>query len=241
MHGRRIPRLIVWTALWAGLVFAVSAQESGNAKEVTELERELREAAQIEEPAERLEAYDRILAEHGLRNAEGAGAGEKAAGAGGAEQGGGQENTAGGGSGNSKGSWQVQTETDPMDDSKKVYFLLRAQKGRSTFGRPIILVIRYSSGSTELYINWGDYLADNSEVTYRIGSGEPKTQQWQQSTDETATFYPGNVPELLRKLRDTERFVVRTVPYDEGPTTAVFDVRGLQQAAEPHMETLRWW
>jgi hypothetical protein len=225
--------------LWVGLAIAVSAQESGNANDLTKLERELQEAAQIEEPAARLEAYDRILAEHGLRNAERTG--EKGEGAGSTETSGAQETIGENESGNGKGSWQVQTETDPMDDSKKVYFLLRSEKGSSSYGSPIVLVIRYSGGNTELYINWRDYLADNSQVTYRIGSGEPNTQQWQQSNDSTATFYPGNVPELLRKLRDVERFVARTIPYDEGPTTAVFDVSGLKQAAAPHMETLGWW
>ena len=55
-------------------------------------------------------------------------------------------------------NWQVQTSTNPVDDSKTVIAGLFSKSGQSKWGHKIALVVRCKSNTTELYITWGDYL-----------------------------------------------------------------------------------
>lgn len=152
------------------------------------------------------------------------------------------------------GKWIYSRETDPINDTTIIAFILYSDSGRSVFGKPIRLVLRYQSGKksgkTELYINWYDYLSgDITSVTYRFGTEKAKTGYWTISTDNTATFYSTdflNIPsskhtiKFIRELMRVDRFVAKTTPYNENPTTAVFDTRGLRNAVEQFNDILHW-
>ncbi len=137
------------------------------------------------------------------------------------------------------GKWDVRAETNPIDDSRTVTLVLMADSGSSRFRESVFLIARCQSNTTEVYINWNDYLGSEAEVTSRVGSATANTQRWGLSTDKQATFHPRPIA-FLRSMLDADRFVAQVTPYNESPTTAVFDVRGLDNAIRPLRETCSW-
>lgn len=137
------------------------------------------------------------------------------------------------------GKWDVRSETNPIDDSRTVTLVLIADSGASRYRDSVYLIARCQSNTTEVYINWNDYLGSEAEVTSRVGSATANTQRWGMSTDKQATFHPRPIP-FLRSMLNADRFVAQVTPYNESPTTAVFDVRGLENAIRPLRETCSW-
>lgn len=146
------------------------------------------------------------------------------------------------------GKWQKSIRTNPMDDSKTVLLALKADQGQSRMGKPVTLFARCQSNTTEVYINWNDYLGDDSRDVYeewknvqvRIGSKPAQNQRWGISTDNTATFAPGWAGSLLQQMVGEERMVVSTIPYNENPITAIFDISGLEFPLRELADTCGW-
>jgi len=146
------------------------------------------------------------------------------------------------------GSWRVQSETNPIDDTETVTLSLVAESGTSRDGSPIVLIARCKSNKTELFVNWGDYLGDDSNDVYaewknvivRIGSDEAQTERWGVSTDRQATFAPKWAGSMLKDLLTEKRLVLQVVPYAENPTTAVFNVSGLRMVLPELSNTCNW-
>jgi len=135
------------------------------------------------------------------------------------------------------GAWQVSTQKNPLDDTRTVILSLSATTGQSQFGDAIWLVVRCQSGQINAFINWSSYLGlEQTPVTTRLGTGEAKTQKWLLSTDNKATFYPGDDAAFLEQLLAADRFVAQTTPYNESPITAVFELAGLSAAVKPLRE-----
>ena len=104
------------------------------------------------------------------------------------------------------GEWISQTSTNPIDGTQTVMIALQADEGGTLIRNKPMLILRCSSGETEAFINWDDYIADNTRVTYRIGSEEAKRKVWSTSTDNTATFYPDNDVTFIQSLLTVDRF-----------------------------------
>ena len=146
------------------------------------------------------------------------------------------------------GAWRLQAETNPIDDMKTVTISLVADTGTSRFGDPVILVARCKSNRTEAFVSWGDYLGNDSgdvtaewkNVTVRVGAAEARAERWGLSTDGKATFTPRWAGHLLKELLNEDRLVVRTVPYGENPSTAVFNVSGLRSVLAELAATCNW-
>ena len=144
------------------------------------------------------------------------------------------------------GKWKVSSEVDPITDTATVTFLLPSDSGVSTYGDKIYLIIRHSpEHHDELFINWSSYLSDERQVvTFRMGNGLPDTQQWSRSTNNESTFHYwsgiSSIEQILYRLTIVDRVAARTTPYNENPITAIFDVRGLANAAEPFKDQLEW-
>jgi type VI secretion system protein VasI len=170
----------------------------------------------ISDDGNRLESYDQLAASLGITKTTGA-AGE---------------------TGDVDSKWEVSVQTDQMDDSKKIFFMLPAESA-TAYDR-VALFIRYQNGKTELFVAWGDYLGDNSRVTVRFGNEDPYTEYWSKSSDSTATFCRNPVS-FIQKIADYDRLVMRITPYSEGPKTAVFDIRGLKEEVEPYNDDLEWF
>jgi hypothetical protein len=139
------------------------------------------------------------------------------------------------------GDWQMEVKAAPLTDEKRFVFLLEGETGGGRYSDRVFLIIRQQEGALDLYINWNDYLGSEARVTHRVGKDDAVTGLWNLSTDKQACFYPGNIPELITGLLENDSLVARVVPYNENPVTAVFDIRGLRAAAEPHAAELGWW
>jgi type VI secretion system VasI family protein len=147
-----------------------------------------------------------------------------------------------------RGNWMVRVSTNPIDDSKTVALLLEAEEGRNARGERISLIARCQSNKTEMYLNWGDFLGDDSTsvysdwkyVTVRIGDGQATKEKWSISTDKQATFAPSWAGNYLKKMIESDKAVFQTTPYNESPITAIFDIRGLAAALKPLAETCNW-
>ncbi|MBR1910879.1 MAG: hypothetical protein IJ828_00835 [Treponema sp.] len=120
--------------------------------------------------------------------------------------------------------------TDPMDDKKVLYIVFNAPQKVNEYVDNISLVIRKKEGSApDIYINWKEFLNEGScIVTYRIDDEKARTEEWVLSSDEKASFYDGDTNELLEKLKHATTFIARTVPFNEPPCTAVFDISSLR-------------
>jgi len=135
------------------------------------------------------------------------------------------------------GGWHVSTQKNPLDDTRTVVLSLSATTGQSRLGDAVWLVVRCQSGKINAFINWSSYLGlEQTPVTTRLGTGEAKTQRWSLSTDNKATFYPGDAAAFLDQLLSSDRFVAQTTPYAESPITAVFDLAGLSAVVKPLRE-----
>lgn len=137
------------------------------------------------------------------------------------------------------GSWDVSVDTNPMDDTRTVTLLLRAESGNSAYGDPIYLLVRCMSNETEFFIAWDDYLGREAVVTTRIGDSAAVTAPWSLSTDNSATFHRNPIT-ILKEMMTANRFVARVTPYNESPTTAVFDTTGMSEAIKPLREICNW-
>ena len=136
--------------------------------------------------------------------------------------------------------WIDSSSTNPLDDSRTIIFMLKADSGESIFGKRIYLVLRNQSGEAELYINWSSYLGSEVYVTTRIDKEPVNTEEWQLSTDNEASFYPQNVVEFIRRLKEAQTFVVKATPYNEDPIIAIFDMRGLADIINKYPEDINW-
>lgn len=171
---------------------------------------------QIPDDGNRLESYDQLAASLGLTMISGAATmGE-----------------------NAENAWEVSVKTDPMDDSKKIFFMLPSESA-TAYDR-VTLIIRYQNGNTDLFVSWGDYLGDNTRVTIRFGNEDPYFENWSKSSDSTATFCR-NPKAFIARIAEFDRLVMRITPYNDGPKTAVFDIRGLKDEALPYNADLGWF
>lgn len=138
-----------------------------------------------------------------------------------------------------KGKWKVSVDVNPIDDSKTVTLILGADSGENRWGKPVYLVARCKSNTTDFYIGWNDYLGDEADVLTRVGNNKAITQRWSVSTDKKATFHNKPIP-FLKEVLASSKMVAQITPYNESPVTAIFNTSGLENAIKPLRETCNW-
>ena len=95
-------------------------------------------------------------------------------------------------------------------------------------GDPVVGAIRCDDGELDVFVNWGSYLGREVDVSHQIGNGLPITNPWYLSTDGTSTFFPGDSAELLKLLRDADRWVIQVDPQGSSPLVATFGLDGIE-------------
>jgi len=138
-----------------------------------------------------------------------------------------------------KGKWEVSVKINPIDDSKTVTLFLKADSGENKWGKPIYLIARCQSNTTDFYIAWNDYLGREANVLTRVGNNKAIIRQWSISSDQEATFHPKPVP-FLKKMLKANKLISQITPYDANPVTAIFNTTGLINAIKPLRETCHW-
>jgi type VI secretion system protein VasI len=132
------------------------------------------------------------------------------------------------------GKWKVEASTNPVDDSKTVAL------GLVDGSDSMQLVLLCQQGKPRAYVTTGKYLgAKSTLVLTRIGGAKAETKPWPLSMNQKAAFFPGDAGLFIRKLATVERLVVQVSPFDENPTTAVFNLGGLPDVMPPLTETCR--
>ena len=130
----------------------------------------------------------------------------------------------------------TSVKVDPMDDRQTLYIVFNAQEKVNDYADNVSLIIRKKQGSRpEVYINWKEFLNHGRcLVTYRIDDGKARTEEWTLSTDEKASFFDGDVLQLLMKMKDANQFIARTTPFNEPPCTAIFDISSFKNLDEQY-------
>lgn len=137
------------------------------------------------------------------------------------------------------GQWTVEKKTDPIDDTKTVNIFLIADSGNSRFGKPIMLVARCDSEKTEMFIDWQIYLGSEAKVTLRIGDDDAKKSKWILSSDRQKSFNKSPI-NTLKAMLTTDKMVAQITPFNQKPSTAVFNIAGLNEAIKPLREACVW-
>jgi type VI secretion system protein VasI len=137
---------------------------------------------------------------------------------------------------NGAAKWAMKTETSPLDDKAILILSLVSEepvKAGYKTGHPVSF-IRYKEGRLECFINYGFFLGTTTTlVTTRLDKNEPKTHDWDVSSDHKAIFYPSGVNWFVKSMANSTSLIVRLTPYGESPVTTSFDLTGLAQAIEP--------
>jgi hypothetical protein len=120
----------------------------------------------------------------------------------------------------------VSVQADLFDDLRTVTFIADSRGGEQPTGDPACLVIRAKeSRPPELYIAWHRRLGEDGAVTMRVDSEPAEEGRWPLSGDREASFYPGSVTALLRRLAGARRLRARATPSGRPPVTVEFDLR----------------
>jgi type VI secretion system protein VasI len=137
------------------------------------------------------------------------------------------------------GQWKVIKKKDSMDDSDMVLIYARSEEEIYPTRRNASLNIRCLKNTTDLYVDWEDYLADNNKVYTRIGRDKAKAERWSHSADSKSLFRRKPIS-FIKKLMKAEKVIFRTQPYNSGDLTVTFDIKGLENAIKPLREACHW-
>jgi len=128
------------------------------------------------------------------------------------------------------GEWGVRKFTDVMDDSVRVISDLWDDEDNTR------LYVRCWHNDMDVYIVWGDdgYFGELSaiEAQTRVDGDEVVSEDWSVSTNGSSLFAP-HVNELLSRLIDASRLIVRITPPNKSPVTVSFDLDGVRWAIMP--------
>lgn len=146
------------------------------------------------------------------------------------------------------GVWDVSIDVNPLDDTPRVVLFNSSSEGQSSLGDPILLGIRCVSGSVDILINWAEFVGfdTRTSVRYRVGREDAISTMWNMSSDNEATFYPGNGIRLIEQMIAVDRtssdgtFVAQVFPAGGNSITAIWNLYGLTEAVEPLRDACGW-
>jgi hypothetical protein len=145
--------------------------------------------------------------------------------------------------------WIAFEQTDPVTDVKILFLLLLADSNTIYYNQDSALVIRASLSTVEIYVNWQKYIGRDANdlglngkyITYRFGDNPAETSFWTNSTDKKASFYLGFNQEFLRKMAETNKFIVRCTPSDDNTITLFFNTTGLDYYLRKYQKYFPWY
>lgn len=146
------------------------------------------------------------------------------------------------------GQWFVYENIDSLTEEPVYHATVSATSGKSKWGKPFSLSVRCEASKTEVWINWKEYLGDDSHDVYedwkwvstRIGKAPIKKRKWSISTDKKASFYPSAGYKFAKQMVGQAELVAETIPYNENVHTAVFDITGAGAALYQVRKACNW-
>lgn len=148
--------------------------------------------------------------------------------------------------------WVVEIETSAFEDTTDVFVSVDSREpvACQPFGppQPASLVIRCLENTTSVFIVTGNcHLASGFEgygsVDVRVDSKPSRTVSMNASTSNRALgFWRGNqaIAFIQGNLLGGERLLTRFTPYGRNPTTAEFNISGIDEALEPLRAECGW-
>lgn len=137
--------------------------------------------------------------------------------------------------------WTLSVTTRSDGASTTVLHIKASEVRAHSVNDAPTLFVRCRSGTTDLYIDWHDYIPGASHlVTIRLDKGPTRTQMWTLTRSNVATFYPQSPVGLLGELMRARRLYAEATPYNETPVTAVFDLEGLEREVQPVRAACGW-
>lgn len=148
--------------------------------------------------------------------------------------------------------WQVSEEVSPMDDSKNVYLVTRANEAQpGRYGRSVAhptLYVRCVENTTALVLNMdGHFMASSQYHTWghvdmRIDDQQAFTKSMRESTNNRSLglWNGGNSIPVIRQMFGADQLTMRATPHGESPMTMTFDISGLEEEIAPLREACHW-
>ena len=141
------------------------------------------------------------------------------------------------------GKWRTRFDTSSFDDSQTVVLRLEAESQISGWLATFtpVLMLRCQEHKVEAFVNVGmqqdvEYGTDNSTVRIRFDSDRSQTQEMSHSTDGEALFFRHPI-EMIAAMMQHDKMVFGFTPFNASPVETTFDLRGLEEAAKPLLQT----
>jgi|SRR5690554_510574 len=134
------------------------------------------------------------------------------------------------------GNWQVIAKTSPIDDTVTTALVVDSSGGTSPMFGEHRLIIRCQGKELNVWVNWNEFLSSESasDITWRVGQQKPQTDKWPHGSNSSSlTFYPRDEQTLVTQLMGSNQFVAQTKTAVGETLTAIFNTKGLEQAATP--------
>lgn len=130
-------------------------------------------------------------------------------------------------------TWLVLEDKSPLDDSTNVTLKLSAVAPDGSTTSRGTLFIRCRDHNLDLMITAGGDLlfGDNDKipVTYRYDDEPAKSDNWNESTNSKAVFYPGKESDFIALLLKAKKFFIRIQPRRSAYIDFTFNVGGLSE------------
>jgi hypothetical protein len=125
--------------------------------------------------------------------------------------------------------WEVQTKSNPMDDSAIVILGLRGLERRAD-----LVVGCREKALYVLVAPRGEILSlHGAMVRTRLGKGRAEKKRWRISSDQKSAIYPGSAKAFIQALLAEERLAVEVEVSLGGTVGDVFDIHRLKEAIGP--------
>ena len=158
------------------------------------------------------------------------------------------------------GKWIYGKKLDPINDKTVISFTLENENIFET-KKPVYLLLRYENGKTYVGIDWNHDMYSVYKgminVTTRFGDKKASSLYWelysgtkviivetifgvQPQAPQQVTSLTRNKVKFIEKLLEVDTFAAKVKLTNRPAITAVFDVRGLENAINQYNDTLGW-
>lgn len=140
--------------------------------------------------------------------------------------------------------WQYSEESSALDDRKDVWLSLLSQNSEgNSIGSPerATLYVRCMQNSTNVFISFNRYTADNQSVRYRLDKGRVQSRRMEvmRGGEGIGLWSGGSAIPFAKSLFGKNTLVVSYTTYT-GPVEFSFDVGGLESRINPLAEACNW-
>lgn len=135
------------------------------------------------------------------------------------------------------GKWSHFKNKDPITDVESISIVLSSQPLADGDLTPAELHVRCLGGNLEIYVSWNRYIGSEHNVDSRIDSDQHQPNKWSASSDGKSSFYPYVDKDYLKRIRSSEKYIVRVESFGGRSLTAHFNTTKLNEEAGPTIDS----